>query len=132
MSSLKFVLGMVMLATSAAFAQSPAAKPAALVITFTTQPTPAKGGADNLVEVSVKDAKGQPVSDADVSVTLVMPAMPAMNMAEMRNAVTLKSAGAGKYSGKGQVMRAGTWNVTVTVKKAGKPIGEKKTTLIAQ
>jgi nitrogen fixation protein FixH len=126
MSSLKFVLGMVLLAMSAVFAQT------ALVITFTTQPTPAKGGADNLVEVSVKDAKGQPVSDADVSVTLVMPAMPAMNMAEMRNAVTLKSAGAGKYSGKGQVMMAGTWNVTVTVKKAGKPIGEKKTTLIAQ
>jgi hypothetical protein len=58
--------------------------------------------------------------------------MPAMKMAEMRNAVALKSTGAGKYSGKGQVMMAGTWNVTIAVKKAGKPIGEKKTTLVAQ
>jgi hypothetical protein len=133
MKSVKFVTGMVILATSAAFAQTvPAAKPAPLVITFATQPAPAKGGADNLFEVSVKNAKGQPVSDADVSVTLVMPAMPAMKMAEMRNAVTLKSAGAGKYSGKGQVMMAGTWNVTVAVKKAGKPIAEKKATLVAQ
>jgi nitrogen fixation protein FixH len=135
MRSVKFVTGIVVLLTTAAFAQTgqpPPAKAAAPMITFTTQPTPAKGGADNLFEVSVKDVKGQPVSDADVSVTLVMPAMPAMNMAEMRNVVTLKSAGTGKYSGKGQVMMAGTWNVTVTAKKAGKPIGEKKTTLLAQ
>jgi hypothetical protein len=54
MSSVKFVLGLVMLVTSATFAQTaqpPALKPAALVITFTTQPTPAKGGAANLFEV---------------------------------------------------------------------------------
>src|SRR5258705_12583479 len=43
------------------------------------QPKVVKTG-DNQFEVMVKGADGKPLSDADVSVLFVMPAMPAMKM----------------------------------------------------
>ena len=95
------------------------------------QPMQPKAG-DNQFEVMVKGADGKPLADADVSVLFVMPAMPAMKMAEMRNEVKLKSAGAGNYTGTGQVMMAGTWNVTVSVKQKGKEVGQKKIALTAK
>ena len=95
------------------------------------QPKAVKTG-DNQFEVMVKGADGKPVTDADVSVLFVMPAMPAMKMAEMRNEVKLKPSGAGMYMGSGNVMMAGTWNVTVMVMKGGKDLGQKKLTLTAK
>jgi hypothetical protein len=47
-------------------------------------------------------------------------------MPEMKNSVTLKHVKDGTYSGVGQVMMAGTWDVTVAVKRGGKEIGSKK------
>ena len=41
----------------------------------------------------------------------------------------LTSAGDGNYRGSGQVPMAGKWNVTIGVKRAGKLLGQKKTTL---
>ena len=105
--------------------------PSRFDITLKTQPTPLKTGA-NQFEVTVKGADGSPITDVDVSVLFVMPPMPAMRMPEMRNEVTLKSAGGGKYVGDGQVMMAGQWNVTIVVKKNGKEIAEKKATLTSQ
>ena len=87
---------------------------------------------ENQFEVMVKDAGGKPVTDADVSLLFVMPAMPAMKMPEMRNEVKLTSAGGGTYTGTGQVTMAGTWTVTVSVKQGGKEIGQKKLTLTAK
>ena len=95
------------------------------------QPKVVKMG-DNQFEVMVKAADGKPVSDADVSVLFVMPAMPSMKMAEMRNEVKLKPSGAGMYMGPGNVMMAGTWTVTVSVKQGGKEVGQKKLTLTAK
>ena len=117
-------------------AQSPAkssakAKPAPLSIML-MKPTAATTG-DNQFEVMVNGADGKPIADAEVSVKLVMPAMPAMKMAEMHNEVTLKpAAAAGTYAGTGQVMMAGKWNVTVSVKKGGKELGQKRVTLTAK
>jgi len=94
-----------LMAVSPAAAQakpmSQAAKPPALDIML-TQPTAVKAG-DNQFEVKVKGADGTPVTGADVSVLFVMPAMPAMRMAEMRNEVKLKPAGPGTYAGSGNV-----------------------------
>jgi len=64
-----------------------------------------------------------------VSVLLVMP--PMGQMGEMRNEVKLKSAGAGKYTGSGNVMMAGKWNATITVKQNGKHLGQNKIVLTA-
>ena len=95
------------------------------------QPTAVKAG-DNQFEVMVTRADGKPVTNADVSVLFVMPAMPAMKMAEMRNEVKLKPSGAGMYMGSGNVMMAGKWNVTVSVKQGGKDLGQKKLVLTAK
>ena len=127
------VLGATGVSASAAQASaksSAKAKTARLDIML-MQPTAAKTG-DNQFEVMVNGADGKPIADADVSVVLVMPAMPAMKMAEMRNEVKLKPAAAGTYTGTGQVMMAGKWNVTVSVKKGGKQLGQKKVTLTAK
>lgn len=120
---------------SASAAQAPGkssakAKPARLNIML-MKPTAAKTG-DNQFEVMVNGADGKPIADAEVSVMLVMPAMPAMKMAEMHNKIMLKPAAAGTYTGTGQVMMAGKWNVTVSVKQGGKELGQKKVTLTAK
>src|SRR6266852_3627348 len=117
-------LGAMVASTSAAQAppkSNAKAKPARIDIML-MKPTAAKTG-DNQFEVMVKGADGKPIADAEVSVMLVMPAMPAMKMAEMHNEVLLKPAAAGTYTGSGQVMMAGKWNVTVSVKQGGKQIG---------
>ena len=93
------------------------------------QPTAAKAGA-NQFEVMVKGADGKPISDADVSLLLVMPKT--ATMAEMRNEVKLKPSGKGMYMGPGNVMMAGTWNVTVSVKQSGKEVGHKTLALTAK
>jgi nitrogen fixation protein FixH len=96
-----------------------------LDIMLMTKPSPPVTG-NNTVEVMVKDLAGKPVTDGDVTVTFFMAAMPAMKMPEMKNSVTLKHVKDGTYSGVGQVMMAGTWDVTVAVKRGGKEIGSKK------
>ena len=94
-------------------------------ISLKTRPSPPTTGA-NEFEVTVKRSDGKAISDADVFILFVMPAMSAMKMPEMRNEVKLKAAGDGKYTGTGQVMMAGQWNVTISVKQKGKEIGQKK------
>ena len=125
------VTALSLMAVSPAAAQAkPKAAKAGLDIML-MQPKAAKTGV-NQFEVMVKGTDGKPVTDADVSVLFVMPAMPAMKMAEMRNEVKLKPSGAGMYMGSGNVMMAGTWNVTVMVMKGGKDLGLKKLTLTAK
>ena len=93
------------------------------------KPTAVKAG-ENQFEVMVKGADGKPINDADVSLLFVMPKT--ATMAEMRNEVKLKPSGKGMYMGPGNVMMAGAWNTTVSVKQGGKEIGQKKVTLTAK
>ena len=124
----------VSLGTQAAAGQAKAPAP---TVTLQTKPSPPAMGKTDLT-VTVKAADGKPVTGADVIVEFVMPAMPAMKMAEMRNKVTLKPAAdaklaaAGTYTGTGQIMMSGTWNTTVTVKVNGKDYAELKQTLNAK
>jgi hypothetical protein len=124
---------LVQIGTAPASAQTAAkAAPARkLDIVFTSSPKPTKTG-DNTFEVTVKDGTGKPVTDADVSALLTMPAMPAIKMPAMSNEVKLKHAGAGKYTGNGPVTMAGMWTVTVSVKENGKETGKKELKLTAQ
>ena len=129
-----FGLNAVMPTPGIAYAQ---AKPPLPTLTLVTKPSPPKMGQTTFT-VTVKGPDGKPVTSADVTVELVMPAMPAMKMAEMRNKVALKPAtdaklaAAGTYTGTGQVMMAGKWNVVVTAKVNGKDYAEKKLTLTAK
>ena len=82
--------------------------------------------------MTAKDGQGKPVEGAEVSLLLYTPAMPSMGMPEMRNEVKLKAAGNGKYTGVGQVMMAGSWIVTVSVKQNGKELGQQTGTVTAK
>ena len=96
-----------------------AANPLKLDIALKTTPAP---GQDKF-EVTIKDAAGKPVTDVEVSLQLTMIAMPSM-----KSEVKTKLEEA-KYTGSGQLSMAGDWSVTVIVKKGGKQIAEKKSTV---
>ena len=101
-----------------------------LTIAFRTLESPAKG--DNEVEAVVKGADGKPVTDATVAATFRMPAMPSMNMPEMHTTASLAHQGDGRYLGTGQLVMAGTWNVTVTVSRDGAQLGSSRFTVLAK
>jgi YtkA-like len=100
-------------------------------ITFRTEPSPAKGSAENTFHVSVTDSAGKSISDATVKITLVMPAMPEMGMAEMKVTPTVSWNGS-DYSGKANIPSAGLWNVTVQVLKQDRVVASKKIQLAAK
>jgi hypothetical protein len=100
-------------------------------ITLRTEPEIAKGTQENTFHVSVADADGKPVSDAAVTLTLIMPAMPQMNMAEMRVSPAVAWNGS-DYAGKAKIPSVGTWNVTVKVLRQNKAVGSKKMELLAK
>jgi hypothetical protein len=126
-SSALVVTALSVLAVSPAIAQTKA-KAKGLDIML-MQPKDVKTGA-NQFEVMVKGEDGKPLVDADVSVVFVMPATP--QMAEMKNEVKLKATRPGTYTGSGNVMMAGKWNVTLSVKKNGKEVGQKTLALTAK
>lgn len=109
-------------------ASAPASGP--VNITFKSDPDPARTG-DNTFEAMVMQG-GQPVNDATVSAEFFMPAMPAMKMPEMRSKMDLAPAGNGAYRGKGQVMMAGTWDVTVRAVRNGQELATQKVTVTAK
>ena len=111
--------------------QAAPANAARVDITFRTLPDPPKAG-DNQLEATVKDANGNPVGDAEVSVQFFMPAMPTMNMPAMRSEAKLSPAGGGVYRGTGQVMMAGRWDATVTVTRGGQRLGTKQLPVVAR
>ncbi|HXG72084.1 MAG TPA: FixH family protein [Gemmatimonadaceae bacterium] len=102
-----------------------------LAITFKTEPEPPKMG-DNTFDVHVMGGNDQPVTDAEVSIQLYMPAMPEMKMPEMRTTVPLKHEGSGRYRGKGNVAMAGAWDATVKVMRSGQDIGSRTFNVTAQ
>ena len=94
-------------------------------VEFSSDPaTPRKGG--NVFRVKLTDASGAPISGAELSVTLFMPAMPAMGMASMRVPVALSDKGNGLYEGSGQLDSGGTWQVTILAKKNGQLLATKQ------
>jgi Cu(I)/Ag(I) efflux system membrane fusion protein/cobalt-zinc-cadmium efflux system membrane fusion protein len=117
--------------TTPIFAGAQATSKPAIDIKLTSKPTPPTTG-NNTFEVALEDASGKPVSDADVSLQFYMAAMPAMKMPEMKNTVPLKHVKEGVYSGAGSVMMAGSWDVTVSVKRGGKEVASKKLPLVAK
>src|SRR5688572_27418528 len=112
--------------------QAPAATPATgdVEVTLMTQPDPPKMG-ETTFEAMVMQG-GQPVTDAEVSIELFMAAMPSMNMAEMKNSVALTHEGNGRYRGTGNVMMAGSWDATVSVKRGGQDLGTHKVAIVAK
>jgi hypothetical protein len=100
-------------------------------VTLRSEPTPAKGGSDGVFHVTVTGPDGKPVTDAEVQVTLLMPAMPAMGMGEMRSSYKLMWTGS-EYAGSGAIAMAGSWNVTVEARRGGQLLGAYRTRLDAK
>jgi len=103
---------------------------AGMEIEVAIEPNPPSPG-DNTIGVTVKK-DGAPVTDANVTTVFSMPAMPAMNMPEMRSSATLQPAGEGRYRGVGRLSMAGTWNVRVTVTRNGQELGTKNVSIVAK
>ena len=113
-------------ATSSKAAQAPS-----VLFTLRTQPAPPRSGKNDF-EVTVKDADGKPIADAEVSLAFYLPPMPSMKMPEVRITVTLTSAGNGIYKGSGTVGMAGDWDVTISAARKGQTLGTKKMKLTAK
>lgn len=84
----------------------------------------------NTLRLMVRDAAGRPVEDAQVEVTLFMPAMG--TMPPMSSTANLRHVGNGEYAGEIEVQMAATWQTTVTIKKRSKLLGTVRTTLMAR
>lgn len=118
--------------TNGAATESNGAKPAAAAkISFMVDPNPPKGAQEAMFHVTLTDAVGKPIPEAKVKVTLVMPAMPSMNMPEMRSSFDVPWT-SGMYMGKGNVPMAGPWNVTVEASKDGQVMATYRTRLTAK
>ena len=90
-----------------------------------TDPNPAQKG-NNIFHVKVTDATGAPVASAEVTVKFYMPAMASMGMAAMDMTTKLNEKGSGMYDGGGKLDSGGTWQVTITVQKAGQTVAVKQ------
>ncbi len=99
-------------------------------IAFRSETEPPSSVDDAFEVVVTQD--GAPVSDATVSAVFSMPAMPSMNMPEMRSTVTLIPDGNGRYRGAGGLSMAGTWNVRLTVTRDSKELGTKSLSIVAK
>ncbi|MBZ5683285.1 MAG: efflux RND transporter periplasmic adaptor subunit [Acidobacteriia bacterium] len=114
------------------FNQQQAAPDAAqFKVLFRSDPATPQGGAEAVLHVSVQDAAGKPVTDAQVQATLFMPAMPAMGMAEMRETAVLGWKGS-DYEGRIKVPTPGTWAVTVEVTRGGQLLTSYRSSLNAK
>jgi RND family efflux transporter MFP subunit len=94
-------------------------------VELTTDPSPPRRGG-NTIRVKLAEAGGAPISDAEVSVTFFMPAMPAMGMTAMRTPVSLADKGNGIYEGSGQLDSGGIWQVTIVAKRNGQTVASKQ------
>lgn len=100
-------------------------RPAQATIDITTDPTPPRKGA-NTVRVKLTSADGQGIGGAQVTVTFVMAAMPAMGMAAMKTTIAADDKGGGLYEGSGDLGSGGTWQVIITAAKNGQTIASRQ------
>lgn len=104
---------------------------AAAQIEFSVKPSPPRVGRNELT-VRLLDTSAKPITDAQVTVTFFMPAMPSMGMGAMQQRATLSHAGNGEYRGRLEVPDRGNWRVTVSARRAGEPLASKQLNLVAQ
>jgi hypothetical protein len=86
----------------------------------------------NSFEVHVADTTGAPVSDAEVSLALSMPAMPSMNMPAMHSTIALTAEGRGVYRGAGFISMAGRWDVAAFARRRNQSLGSAHSALIVR
>lgn len=95
-------------------------------ITFLIEPDPPRGAQESMVRVTVQDSAGNAIQDAQVRMTIIMPAMPSMGMAEMRNSAELIWNGT-QYTGPIAISMAGPWNVVVEARRGNEVLATYRT-----
>jgi Cu(I)/Ag(I) efflux system membrane fusion protein/cobalt-zinc-cadmium efflux system membrane fusion protein len=98
---------------------------------YSSSPSTPRLGA-NTFRVKLGGPDSAPITGAQVTVTFLMPAMPAMGMPAMRNVATLSEKAGGVYEGPGQILMGGTWQVTVLATKNGQTIAQKQISVTAE
>jgi hypothetical protein len=100
-------------------------------IAYSSVPEQHQSG-DNAVSVLLTDTDGTAISDAAVTATYFMPAMPSMSMPEMRDSFVLAPQGNGRYAGNVRLSMGGTWIVTVVAKRGEEPVGRRVFNIVAK
>jgi hypothetical protein len=119
--------------SAAPSAQASPSVPASLVPTLLYASVPEQPQAgDNAVAVQLTATDGTAISDATVTATYFMAAMPAMSMPEMRDSFELAPQGDGRYSGNVRLSMGGTWSVTVVAKRGEEPVARKVFNIVAK
>ena len=114
-------------------AEKKASDSSAAQIEFHADADPVKAGEDNPFSAKLTDGSGKSITDAHVTVTFIMPAMPAMGMPEMKNSFELQWVAARQmYVGNGQPGMAGTWSVQIEARRNGGVIASTHTHLTAK
>jgi hypothetical protein len=111
-------------------AQAPVSTDAPTV-EYSSEPASHQSG-DNTISVQIRDKDGSPMTDLSVSVTYYMPAMPTMNMPEMRDSFTLSQKGEGKYTGTVRLSMGGAWAVTVLARRGEETVARKQLNIFAR
>ena len=109
---------LLLIAVGAAFASGLELKQKAgeYIVEVRLDKNPAVVG-NNSIEIEVKDASGQYVTDAKVKVDYTMPAMPGMPAMNYKADAALSGQ---KYAAKMNLSMSGSWNVAVKITKGGK------------
>ncbi len=94
-------------------------------IEFKTDPAPPHRGS-NHVTVTLRDARGRPITGARVEIVFFMPAMPAMGMSALRASAVASETGGGVYTGDVTLDAGGSWHVTITASKGGQPVASRE------
>jgi Cu(I)/Ag(I) efflux system membrane fusion protein len=112
--------------TSGADANETPANASNYTITLQSEPASLKGGSEGTFRVHLIGPDQKPLPDAQLRLTMMMPAMPSMGMGEMHGVVDLTWNGS-EYIGKGAVAMAGPWNVTIEARRNRKLVATYRT-----
>lgn len=85
-----------------------------LLVTFSLNPYPPAGFSQSSFAVTLSDENGLPVTDAEITLDLTMPAMP-MPL----NKFSLASSGNGAYKADGRFTMRGLWQIEVLILRGG-------------
>ena len=85
-----------------------------MLVTLSIDPYPPSGNTPTYFSVSLADAKGQPVSDANIGLDLTMP-----SMWMPPNQLDMKAGAAGKYVADGFFTMRGLWRIEVIITRGG-------------
>jgi len=107
-----------------------AANTSQVSLDYSSSPSTPRLGA-NTLRVKLTGPDSAAVTGAQVTVTFLMAAMPAMGMPAMRNVAALSEEAGGVYEGRVQIQMGGTWQVTVLATKNGQTLAQKQISVTA-